>query len=1228
MWSTISSLNLNYMRMKTTLSLKNGRATKWLLLLLTLMMGQTTWAEQIPTAPDQLFIECNAGVDVYQSGLITDGSSNADSHYQQLKEWGCKAIYKVSIDRLCTWNEFYLTWEDTGPGGPYESMVSPILRMPAPQGFFDMDAETTLYDQNGNKVESGRPGYPRYYGPNDDIVIYINSITNSITQVPGQAEETISSTGINCYIGFKNVDDASNYLFIYGSRNISLNFDLKCEGEDELSQHVKINLFDDSFLEANSVWGDNDLFLDYDPSAYYYSDNEYLWFTIECEPGFTVNRVESNGDLLTFTKTGTSNGKTYYKVNTEEDISSLCHSFTIYLDYTEPQAPSHLNINSHGGILVNQHGLINESQDANYLRLKNWGCKAVYIVDIDRTCAGNDFYLEWEALYPEPLEEPMLYMPAPQGFYDTNSEEELYDQNGNAVGYYGPGYPSGYGPNDNIVIYIIPDYEDGMLENDGALTRFYFGFKDVGLAESELNINGTNRSNMSFYLQSSPEKDMSGLVSVIIYDGDGNYELPFDFYENSETCNCDLFGDPWDEFWFTIECVSDLVVEEVEINGSHTNFSLIGKENGKNRYKVSCLVEEMWYCPDIYISFGQAVSPDADFVDLGLPSGTKWAKYNIEASSPEKVGKYYAWGEKAAKSTYTWKNYKYCSGTATTCKNIGDDISKNPAYDIAYSLYQEAGAGIPTAQQWNELISKCTWKESTKNKVKGYTVTGPNGNTIFLPFSGCSYDGKDYGIGNYAYYWTSNNVSSNKSKARGAYIKTGVKSSITNLNRRTGVAIRPVITPVAEETAMELVDLGLSVKWASQNLGADTEKDYGDYFAWGETEPKSSYTWKNYKYANGTAGSAYNIGTDISQTTYDAAFSTDEGLALPTSAQWKELIEKCTWKEETVGGTKGFRVTGPSGKSIFLPFSGCSYDGKQVGTNANAYYWTSGNSASYTSKAKATYLKSGATTMVTSIQRRTGAAIRPVECTVGYVDLNLSSGNLWATCNVGAGSEEQAGNYYAWGEIAPKSDYTWKNYVYANGTATTVKNIGSTINGNAKYDPAVGKQVQVAKGNVTYTLESQMPSYSDLQELYNSCNCKEETVNGVKGIRFSRNGKSIFLPYAGSWYDGKKHDVGVSAYYWSGKINSSNAQQAGTMYVKSANASMTNCRRRTGMPVRPVFVIKSTNANSTEFDTDGIDNVQHATNQDDAIYNLQGIKMQGELKPGIYIQNGKKFVVN
>ena len=126
----------------------------------------------------------------------------------------------------------------------------------------------------------------------------------------------------------------------------------------------------------------------------------------------------------------------------------------------------------------------------------------------------------------------------------------------------------------------------------------------------------------------------------------------------------------------------------------------------------------------------------------------------------------------------------------------------------------------------------------------------------------------------------------------------------------------------------EYVDLGLSVKWATCNIGASLPSDYGDYFAWGEAETKSEYTKDN----SATYGK-------ISYTFLDAA-SAHWGSAwrMPTEAEYQELIDSCTWTWITVGGHKGCKVTSEkNGNSIFLPAAGGRVD-TQVDTHIDPNY--------------------------------------------------------------------------------------------------------------------------------------------------------------------------------------------------------------------------------------------------------------------------------------------------
>jgi len=138
------------------------------------------------------------------------------------------------------------------------------------------------------------------------------------------------------------------------------------------------------------------------------------------------------------------------------------------------------------------------------------------------------------------------------------------------------------------------------------------------------------------------------------------------------------------------------------------------------------------------------------------------------------------------------------------------------------------------------------------------------------------------------------------------------------------------------------VDLGLSVKWASCNLGASSPEEYGDYYAWGETQPKLEYSWESYKFGTSQSGpfSKYNVrstyGTvdnkSVLESVDDAAHVKLGGSwRIPTNEEWTELRTKCTWTWTTQNGVEGIKVTGPNGNSIFLP----------AASGSKGEYWSS-----------------------------------------------------------------------------------------------------------------------------------------------------------------------------------------------------------------------------------------------------------------------------------------------
>lgn len=127
----------------------------------------------------------------------------------------------------------------------------------------------------------------------------------------------------------------------------------------------------------------------------------------------------------------------------------------------------------------------------------------------------------------------------------------------------------------------------------------------------------------------------------------------------------------------------------------------------------------------------------------------------------------------------------------------------------------------------------------------------------------------------------------------------------------------PVLTPG------KVVDLGLSVYWASCNLGAESPEESGNFYAWGETSPKSSYDKENYAYYDKNTTQYVNIGSDISGTQYDLTkVNLGGSWRMPTQEEFQELMDKCTWERTQVNNIIGYRITAANGNSIFLPLCG------------------------------------------------------------------------------------------------------------------------------------------------------------------------------------------------------------------------------------------------------------------------------------------------------------------
>ncbi len=160
--------------------------------------------------------------------------------------------------------------------------------------------------------------------------------------------------------------------------------------------------------------------------------------------------------------------------------------------------------------------------------------------------------------------------------------------------------------------------------------------------------------------------------------------------------------------------------------------------------------------------------------------------------------------------------------------------------------------------------------------------------------------------------------------------------------------------PVIPEDNHEYVDLGLpsGTLWATCNIGAETPEEYGDYFAWGETQPKEVYDWSTYKWCNGSMYSLtkYNTNTRLGIVDGKTELDPEDDAAYvnwgpwwrtPTAEQQHELYDKCEWIRTRSNGVKGYRIKGPNGNSIFLPAAGYRSDASIVGTESLGSFWSS-----------------------------------------------------------------------------------------------------------------------------------------------------------------------------------------------------------------------------------------------------------------------------------------------
>lgn len=187
---------------------------------------------------------------------------------------------------------------------------------------------------------------------------------------------------------------------------------------------------------------------------------------------------------------------------------------------------------------------------------------------------------------------------------------------------------------------------------------------------------------------------------------------------------------------------------------------------------------------DAIVGYGNGASDTVGIMAVDLGLSVKWSSYNVGANAPEECGDYFAWGEIAPKEVYTLDN----------CLTNGlklDDISGNPQYDAAAANWG-GDWRVPTIAEFQELIDDCTWESVCLNDMQGMQVTGPNGNSIFLPAAGTCPDGSPTSVGVCGYYWSSTPYEEGKTSAYAINFLGEHRDSYW-IGRYNSLSIRPVI---------------------------------------------------------------------------------------------------------------------------------------------------------------------------------------------------------------------------------------------------------------------------------------------------------------------------------------------------------------------------------------------------------------------------------------------------
>lgn len=317
--------------------------------------------------------------------------------------------------------------------------------------------------------------------------------------------------------------------------------------------------------------------------------------------------------------------------------------------------------------------------------------------------------------------------------------------------------------------------------------------------------------------------------------------------------------------------------------------------------------------------------------------------------------------------------YWYCfftnvSNPILSIKNSidGNYVAFEKTFDSAVLKVGESGfMTIPTENTnkgWNVLMGVTAVSLS-----KSSLSLLDKGNTITLTATISPSNAFDKSV-----TWTSSNksVATVDSNGKVTAIDKGSATITATSNIDGTKKATCVVTVLLSENGHEYVDLGLTsgTRWATMNVGASKVSDYGNYYAWGETTTKSSYSSSNYTYSD--KPSTLPLDNDAARVNWGGNWR------MPTQSEFLELYNECTWKWTSQDGKNGYKVSSnKNGKSIFLPAAGYYIDNVSYSVNSIGLYWASSLNSTY---ADDLYFYSAVINSSYSSQRSHGQSIRPV----------------------------------------------------------------------------------------------------------------------------------------------------------------------------------------------------------------------------------------------------------